>query len=208
MAEKLLIFTRYPEAGKTKTRLIPLLGAEGAAQWQRKMTESTIEECRKLQDLRGISIEVYYHGGSIELMQSWLGCQLTYQPQLAGDLGVKMSGAFDRAFESGCDRIMIIGTDCPQLTAVILERGFDSLKTNDLVLGEATDGGYYAIGLSRYIPDLFSDIPWGTATVAQKTQNIAKQLDLSIAYLPVLNDVDRPEDLSSRGVWGAIRPPP
>jgi uncharacterized protein len=195
MTEKLIIFTRYPEAGKTKTRLIPILGAEGAAVLHQQMTELTIAKCRKLVTIRNLSIEVFFHGGDRQLMQEWLGNELIYHPQGTGDLGAKMCRACDRAFHSGIDRMVIVGTDCPELTVEILNEAFDRLIDRDLVLGEAKDGGYYLIGLSRPIPHLFVEIDWGTEVVFQQTQKIANKLNLTIAYLPILNDVDRPEDL-------------
>jgi uncharacterized protein len=195
MTERLIIFTRYPEAGTTKTRLIPLLGAEGAAIWQKKMTELTIVKCRKLLEIRDISIEVFFSGGDRSLMQEWLGKDLVYQHQGQGDLGEKIRRAFDISFQSGSERTAIIGTDCPELTVEILTEMFDRLKSRDVVLGEAKDGGYYTIGLTRSIQALFIDIDWGTEVVFKQTQKKAEQLNLSVAYLPILNDVDRPEDL-------------
>jgi uncharacterized protein len=195
MAEKLVIFTRYPEAGKTKTRLIPVLGAIGAAVLQQQMTELTIAKCRKLINIRDLSIEIWFHGGDRKLMQKWLGNELMYQPQGTGNLGAKMSQAFATAFQSEIDRMVIIGTDCPELTADILNDAFNSLSDRDLVLGEARDGGYYLIGLSRLIPDLFVEIDWGTEVVFKQTKQVAEKLNLTVAYLPILNDIDRPEDL-------------
>jgi hypothetical protein len=195
MTEKLIIFTRYPEAGTTKTRLIPMLGAEGAAIWQKKMTELTIIECRKLLEIRDISIEVFFAGGDLSLMREWLGKDLIYQPQGKGDLGEKMRRAFDLSFRSGNKRTAIIGTDCPELTVEILTEMFDRLKNRDVVLGAAKDGGYYTIGLAHLIDELFINIDWGTEVVFQQTQKKVQQLNLSVAYLPILSDVDRPEDL-------------
>ncbi len=195
MVEKLIIFTRYPEAGRTKTRLIPVLGAVGAAVLQQQMTELTIAKCRKLVAIRNLSFEVFFHGGDRKLMQKWLGDELIYHPQGMGDLGVKMGQAFDQAFHFGIDRMVIIGTDCPELTVDILNEAFNSLNDRDLVLGEARDGGYYLIGLSRLIPDLFVEIDWGTEVVFRQTKKVAEKLNLAVAYLPILNDIDRPEDL-------------
>jgi uncharacterized protein len=195
MAEKLVIFTRYPEAGKTKTRLIPVLGAIGAAVLQQQMTELTIAKCRKLINIRDLSIEIWFHGGDRKLMQKWLGNELVYKPQGSGNLGAKMSQAFATAFQSEIDRMVIIGTDCPELTVDILNDAFNSLSNRDLVLGEARDGGYYLIGLSRLISDLFIEIDWGTEVVFRQTKQVAEKLNLTITYLPILNDIDRPEDL-------------
>jgi hypothetical protein len=128
-------------------------------------------------------------------MQDWLGTDLIYQNQIDGDLGARMTAAFQNCFNSGIDKVAIIGTDCPDLKPEILVSAFDELSQHDLVLGPAKDGGYYLIGLRRAIPELFGSIKWGTDEVFVKTRAIAQNLDLSIAYLPTLADIDRPDDL-------------
>ena len=194
-AEKhLIIFTRYPEPGQAKTRLIPALGAEGAAALHRKMAEYTVSQARLLRD-DAVDIEVRFAGGDRAQMQTWLGSDLDYHPQSAGDLGDRMSDAFQSAFDRGAKRVVTIGTDCPDLNHSLLVSAFQTLITNDLVIGSATDGGYYLIGLRYMIPDLFQNITWSTSIVYQQTIATADQLKLSIANLPMLSDVDRPEDL-------------
>lgn len=195
--ECLIVFTRYPEPGKTKTRLIPVLGAEGAATLHRQMTEHTLAQVRELQSEHPLSVEVHFAGGNQQLMQDWLGSDVVLQPQPEGDLGLRMASAFQTALESGKSGVAIIGTDCPALTAKIMAQAFGALTQHDLVLGPAQDGGYYLIGLRRLIPELFAGISWGTSEVRQKTVDIAQKLDLKISYLPLLADVDRPEDLSN-----------
>lgn len=194
--ERLIIFTRYPEPGKTKTRLISTLGPEGAATLQKQMTEHTLAQARALKGLLPLSIEVYFAGGDRHLMESWLGTDLSYQYQSQGNLGARMAKAFESAFKVNMDRVVTIGTDCPSLDVQLLAKAFQELHQHDLVLGPAIDGGYYLIGLRRSIPELFGEINWGTAEVLQQTVGAAENLDLSIALLTPLADVDRPEDLS------------
>ena len=196
--ECLIIFSRYPEPGKTKTRMIPALGKEGAAELQRQMTEHTLYQARKLSLYRSLTVEVHFAGGDRQLMQEWLGSDVTYYQQGSGDLGQRMSSAIRRAFAVGMARVVIIGTDCPDVNPFILTEAFDALKRQDLVLGPAEDGGYYLIGLNCPIIELFNQIQWGTDRVLAQTKNIAKKLSLSVHYLPILADVDRPEDLP---VW-------
>lgn len=193
--ERLLIFTRYPEPGKTKTRLIPTLGAKGAAKLQRQMTEHTLSKARELQKKRSLSLEVRFTGGSLLLMQNWLGSDISYQFQGDGDLGVRMVRSLAVAFQDDIARVVVIGTDCPNLNADLIAQAFDQLHSHDLVLGSAIDGGYYLIGLNYLISELFIGINWGTAAVFQQTVDLAKKLNISVAYLPQLADVDRPEDL-------------
>ena len=191
----LIIFTRYPEPGKTKTRMIPALGAKGAAELQRQMSEHTLKNATEWQKSSGGNIAIYFAGGNVSLMSNWLGKDLTYYPQVTGDLGDRMKSAFNQAFDNGATRVVIIGIDCPDINLTLLNQAFSSLAKQDLVLGKAEDGGYYLIGLNYLIPKLFQNINWGTSQVLAQTQNIANSLNLNTAYLPMLRDVDRPEDL-------------
>ncbi|MGL4376645.1 MAG: TIGR04282 family arsenosugar biosynthesis glycosyltransferase [Microcoleaceae cyanobacterium] len=195
--EKLIVFTRYPILGKTKTRLIPVLGEDGATKLHRQLTEKTISTVKKLFCYHPLSLEVNFAGGTKNLMQNWLGDTFIYEPQPDGDLGERMAIAFQKSFESGYEKVIIIGTDCPTLKHHILREAFEALNQNELVLGPAEDGGYYLIGLRHFIPQLFENISWGTSSVLEQTNAIALSLNLSIAYLPILADIDRPEDLSS-----------
>jgi rSAM/selenodomain-associated transferase 1 len=106
-----------------------------------------------------------------------------------------MSSAFADAFATGKKRVVIIGTDCPDINISLIERALDALSQKDLILGPALDGGYYLIGLSRLAPALFDSISWGTGEVLSQTEAIASQLGLNVGFLPALRDVDRPEDL-------------
>jgi rSAM/selenodomain-associated transferase 1 len=203
----LIVFTRYPEVGKTKTRLIPALGAAGAATLQRQMTEFTLKQAEKLaqqkQDgLNSLSVEIRFAGGDRSLMQDWLGSSWSYQPQATGDLGERMQLAFQSAFEMGSQRVVTIGIDCPELDSATLAQAFQALQNHDLVLGPATDGGYYLIGLRSLIPKLFNGIDWGTNQVFRQTMAIAEGEGLAIATLAPLTDVDRPEDLP---IWEATQ---
>jgi rSAM/selenodomain-associated transferase 1 len=193
--QTLIIFTRYPEKGKTKTRLIPLLGAEGSANLQRKMTEETVKKAKILQSKLKININIYFTEGNEKLMSEWLGNDLVFKTQREGDLGQKMQEAFQEAFNNHNQQVVLIGVDCPKLDEVILQEAFKSSQNHDLVIGPALDGGYYLIGLNRLIPELFQGINWGSSEVFNQTKNIAQNLGLKIHYLPQLYDIDRPEDL-------------
>ena len=191
----LIIFTRYPQPGKTKTRLIPALGVEGATNLQRQMTEFTLSKVKKFQESAAISFEIRFTGGNLQLMQNWLGTELNYQLQGEGDLGKRMENSFLSAFNKGAQEVVIIGIDCPDISAEVLAQAFEKIHNCDLLLGPAVDGGYYLIGLKRAIGELFINIDWGTSKVLQQTVDIAQQLNLSVGYLATLADVDRPEDL-------------
>lgn len=192
---QLVVLTRYPEVGTTKTRLIPRLGAERAADLQRQMTEYVINSIRPLQQQVALSMEVHFSGGSLQQMQNWLGRELTYCPQISGDLGQRLQQIFGHGFQHGLERIVIIGADCPQITAAHLRQAFHQLHRHDAVLGPAEDGGYYLVGLSRTCAPLFHNIAWGTERVLEQTLAAAANHHVSSALLETLCDVDRPEDM-------------
>ncbi len=198
--DRLIIFTRYPEPGKAKTRLIPALGTVGAADLHRQMAEHTIAQARVLQPY--VSLEVRFTGAHQTQMQTWLGDDLDYQMQSAGDLGDRLIDALRTAFSRGATAVIIIGTDCPQLDGALLQTAFEKLHDSDLVLGPATDGGYYLIGLRQLIPELFQAIAWSTDGVLSQTLAIAHALQLAIAQLPPLSDVDYPDDLA---IWHQVK---
>jgi len=212
--ERLIIFTRYPEPGKVKTRLIPTLGAEGAAELHHWMAVRTLAQVRRFlgQSAGARSIEVRFEGGSQAMMRQWLGPDLEYRPQGEGDLGRRLGRAFKQAFAAGMERVVIIGTDCPGLTWQRIQKALEEMERRNLVLGPAKDGGYYLIGLRRVasckkIGELFSDIPWSTDQVLRETVGRAKGLGLSFALLEPLPDVDRPEDLALWQQEAGVPPP-
>jgi hypothetical protein len=201
--ERLIIFTRFPEPGTTKTRMIPELGAEGAADLQRCMTEHIVARAVELIGQRCMPVEIRFEGGDEQLMAAWLGNDFAYHPQGRGDIGLRMGHALKDAFGLGFENVVIIGSDIPDITTDIMLNAFEVLKQVDLVLGPAGDGGYYLIGVRRktfrhWSPKLFNNISWGTENVLPQTLTITKRLGLNYSLLDTLNDVDRPEDLS---VW-------
>jgi len=221
--ELLIIFARYPVPGQAKTRLSPVLGAEKAAELQREMAEWAVSRAREFSREEPVRVEVRFAGGSAELMREWLGPGLDYVLQCEGDLGARMAGAFREAFARGAERVVLVGTDCPGITAGLLAESFDALRRFDLALGPAADGGYYLIGLRRSAPDrmcapttklhicahpLFEGILWGAGDVLERTLARARGRGLSVHTLQTLRDVDRPEDLA---VWeetrALLRPP-
>jgi uncharacterized protein len=198
VSRHLIIFTRYPEPHRTKTRMIPRLGPEGAAQLQGDMTDHALAWARELAGQASVSVQVRFEGGNEARMRSRFGDSFPYLRQGPGDLGDRMLRAIAEAFAAGADRVIVVGTDCPDITSGLAEEAFERLATADLVLGPATDGGYYLIGLRRPIPALFAGIAWGQETVLRETRNRAEQLGLATSLLTALSDVDRPEDLP---VW-------
>ena len=207
--KRLILFTRYPEPGTTKTRMIPELGAKGAAELQRQMTRHIVSRVMEFTGLHPTPLEVRFEGGNKNLMQAWLGAGFDYSPQGEGDIGLRMGRALEEGFGDGCETVVIIGSDIPDITGDIIQKAFEGLKKHDLVLGPAGDGGYYLIGMHKTAftqanPRLFNNIHWGTDEVLSQTLAVVKKLGLSYTLLDTLDDVDRPEDLA---VWHrALKP--
>ncbi|MBF2057843.1 MAG: TIGR04282 family arsenosugar biosynthesis glycosyltransferase [Cyanobacterium sp. T60_A2020_053] len=201
----LIVFTRYPEVGKTKTRLIPAIGAEKATILQKELTEKTLQTV--LQVKEDLDLKIYFSGGNLKLFEDWLGKDLAYFPQEGKDLGEKMFSAIETNYFMSPQGAIIIGIDCPFITPDILLQGLRALDNHDMVIGEAEDGGYYLIGLRKPKKELFTNINWGTDEVFQRTMQKAKNIGLKVYNnLPVLRDIDRPEDLDYFLSQGEGRP--
>jgi uncharacterized protein len=191
----LIVFTRYPEPGKVKTRMIQVLGEQGAADLQCAMIQYTLDTAGRLAATDNITVEVHFESGSIEDMQSAFGRSYPYMRQEGYDLGERMLSSFFSVPANGSCSAVIIGTDCPGITEAVIRQAFYALKENDCVLGPSYDGGYYLIGLNRPVPELFTSIPWGTPEVLNRTLEAIDRLGLRAALLRRLTDIDRPEDL-------------
>ncbi len=195
MKRKIILITRYPEPGKCKQRLSILAGEANAAHIQKIMIMTILESCREYLSTDPAALEVCYTGASEEKMRSICGDAL-YKEQTEGDLGSKLSTAFERSFDEGYSEVLAIGTDIPDISLAVIQSAFDSLKTNDIVVGPAYDGGYYLIGMKSGHPKLFTqEIPWGGDRVFEKTLRIAGKRSLSAGVLKKLLDIDRPEDI-------------
>lgn len=197
----LMLLTRFPEPGRTKTRLIPHLGPAGAAALQRRMTEYVLAQVQSAAQELPLAVEVHFAGGSQGQMQAWLGDAVGYHPQAEGGLGDRLIAAFSQSFALGRPGAIAIGSDCPALTPDHLVAALAALHRVDVVLGPATDGGYYLIGLRQLEPALFKAIAWGTDQVLAQTLAAATAQGLTVELLAPLTDIDRPEDLPQ---WEAI----
>jgi uncharacterized protein len=197
--EIILLFTRLPKPGNTKTRLIPALGAEGAAALQRNMTLNICGVIRTIARQGCTCVEVHYTGGSSEEMEEWLGSDFTYKLQHEGDIGEKMFAAIQQHL-GHYDSIILVGSDCPEIDSKLLQNCLGSLQASDIVIGPAFDGGYYLIGVRGSLNEndlqyLFSGIDWGTSSVFRQTIEKIDTLKLRYHQLKKLHDIDTPEDL-------------
>ncbi|WP_261342720.1 TIGR04283 family arsenosugar biosynthesis glycosyltransferase [Aureliella helgolandensis] len=193
--EHLLVFARMPEPGNTKTRLIPACGADAAAAISMFLTQKTIRTANRFAASRGCKVTIHFSGGDTRSMREAFGAESDYVVQLGSSLGSRLEHATERSFSTGASRVVVIGTDCLELEEEDLEVAFDALHTNEVVLGPATDGGYYLIGLKHFQPLIFQHIDWGSEFVFAQTKAIAQQCSSSIVELRPLADVDHPEDL-------------
>lgn len=193
----ILMFARYPVPGQAKTRLIPALGSEGAARLHRRMTEHAASVTRSLREKGNAKVIICFTGARRGDFRAWLGLDFRYEAQPHGNLGERLRWAFARSFDSGAERTMAIGADVPGISLEILNRALDGLLGHDVVLGPAADGGYYLIGTKCFHSELFASIVWGTERVYGQTRAAIARLGLTVAELPTLNDIDRPEDLSA-----------
>ncbi len=198
---RLLLFTRYPEAGKTKTRLIPQLGADGAALLQKRLTERVVVQTQLLAKRCGTQTIVHYSGGTREEMISWLG-PVRCVAQTTGDLGQRMRAAFAHSFIEGVETAVLVGSDIPDISADLLHQAFHYLLGGkEVVIGPSQDGGYYLVGLvarcaAQLLPLLFDQMPWSSTNLFTVTKARLRQAGYDAATLPVLRDIDLPADLS------------
>lgn len=202
MQEVLLIFARYPEPGKVKTRLMPELGSTGACTVYRRLAEQVVRNARSVRRGSMQPVICVEPARRIPDMAGWLGQGLVFTGQVGDCLGERLSHAFDWAFCRGASRVAAIGTDCIELSSELIAEAFDLLERNDAVLGPATDGGYYLIGLSRRLADVFHDIPWSTDQTLTVTKRRLASAGVSPYLLPPLNDIDTWDDLEAAELTG------
>lgn len=182
----LIVFVRHPELGQVKTRLAKKIGQEAALEVYQKLLAATRELCNTLD----VPKAIYYAG---EAGPAWMGASVYRQSE--GDLGERMEHAFRNAFTSGFKKVVIIGSDCPELNSDGILKAFQALETQDLVIGPARDGGYYLLGMSHLIPELFQNKSWSTSLVLGETIEEARRLSQNVALLQLLSDLDTMEDL-------------
>jgi len=191
---RLVVFAKAPQAGFAKTRLIPALGAEGAAALARQMLSHTLEQA------------LAAGAQAVELCMSpapsdpaWKSVALpdaverSYQGE--GDLGARMGRAMERALAQQQGPVLLMGTDCPALSAAHIAEAGRQLEQHDAVLVPVTDGGYVLIGLKAPCPEVFTGMVWSTQGVAAETLRRLAALGLRVWLGPTLHDMDEAADL-------------
>ena len=202
-----MVMARFPKAGAVKTRLIPALGAQGAAELHRELAAHCVARMRPLQSTGEARVEVHVDGGSTASVRAWLGRWPRVVPQADGDLGDRLRAALSSALTSGAASGVVLGSNCPGVRATHVRAALRQLTTHDVVIGPAEDGGYWLLGIradaaSRALAALFDGISWGGDSVFRQTVERAHAASLTVATLDELADVDRPEDVDR---WHAER---
>ena len=196
----LLIFAREPVLGRVKTRLSAGIGAAAALAVYRELLALTAAAVAAAQVPATVWLAEAPAGAAAAPAAlprpEWPGLPWRVQPP-ADSLGARMAHAFGAAFGAGAGRVVIIGTDCPDLSEALLTRAFDQLLTHNLVIGPAEDGGYYLLGMNKVEAELFKNKRWSTAAVLPETLADAARLGLRVALLPTLSDIDSAADLAA-----------
>ena len=186
----LMIFIKNPVEGEVKTRLGSSIGSTNALQIYKKLLTHTREVASQVETNRQV-----WYSSMIDHRDSWNKERFDKKLQSGSDLGERMSVAFQKAFEDGYGKVVIIGSDCADITSRHIKDAFHALNAKDAVIGPSKDGGYYLLGLRKYTPDIFSGISWSTQEVFEQTVSRFEHLGLSYSVLDVLNDIDTIEDL-------------
>ena len=188
---RLIIFVKNPVKGEVKTRLASTVGDEKALDVYKKLLRITAEEAAGVDADKLVS-----YSNSVEEGDHFDESLFEKSVQKEGNLGEKMKHAFESGFREGFDRVVLIGSDCPQISRNLLDDAFQKLGDADCVIGPSDDGGYYLIGLRRFLPEIFDDIEWSTSSVFSYTIKKLDGMDATYRLLKRLNDIDTESDLN------------
>lgn len=186
--KNLLVFSKVPIFGEVKTRLANGLGLQKALEIYHYLLKKTWEVIENLD----CEVFIYWNQESPEIPENWN--QFEKRIQISGNLGEKMSKAFQDSFQNGSRKVVVIGSDCPTLNQSHVEEAFEKLDFTDVVLGPTLDGGYYLLGMKNYESDLFEGISWSTSSVFQETMSKIEEMNLKYELLELLNDIDTIKD--------------
>jgi len=184
----LIVFLKYPQAGKVKTRLGKVVGYDTAARLYEIFIADTFDMVA--QSRADACFAAFAPHGRYAEIQRYIPEGVAVFPQEGGDLGERMLKAFEHLFEGGADKVVIVGSDSPTLPVEYIGTAFLELDRHELVLGPAEDGGYYLIGLNRPVTGLFDNIVWSSVNVMADTLALADKLTLSYFLLPSWYDID------------------
>jgi uncharacterized protein len=200
------MFVRSPQEGTVKTRLTAVLDEATVLGLYRCFGSDLLEMLRRT--AFGLRI-CFYPADAGTKVADWLGRGYVYVAQEGRNLGERMENGFRAAFADGFRRTVLIGSDCPDLPAEIVEEAIGCLASNDAAIGPATDGGYYLIGFraGRLLKEAFAGVDWGTSTVFERTIDVLSKHGFSVHLLPQWPDIDTHEDLAAFMRKHALTPP-
>ncbi|PKL89677.1 MAG: hypothetical protein CVV23_04190 [Ignavibacteriae bacterium HGW-Ignavibacteriae-2] len=190
-----ILFTRFPTEGKVKTRLASTVGNYYAALFYKIIAKKIISDVKLVKNI--YQYIFYSEKTERNKIKNWLGRNFFYHNQVGDDLGERMKFAFEKVFSHGAQKVIIVGTDIPEISKRVIENAIDLLDTNDTVIGPSKDGGFYLLGMKKYYPALFDGIKYSTDSVFSKTIEKSKGLNLKLSLLPELMDIDTESDLIS-----------
>lgn len=192
----LIIFCKYPEPGKVKTRLGREIGFAQAAALYATLLQENLS--RLTSQPTSFELFLFYEPDTpLEAYQTWLG-GYTFLPQEGEDLGERMYRAFAHLFAQGFSQVLLVGSDIPDVHLALIAQAFALLDHQQVVLGPAEDGGYYLIGFRHQAHlHLFTAMPWSTAEVFQRTVNLLRESHLSYGLVEKRRDIDTLVDLLS-----------
>jgi rSAM/selenodomain-associated transferase 1 len=192
---KVIIFLKYPEIGKVKTRIAKTLGGNFSAEFYKICAEYILNECLKLKE-SGIDLYIFYESPENKnKIKSWVPDSFKLVCQKGENLGKRMYNAFSNFFKDKEEKIILIGTDIPDLSSSLIKETFKYLENHNAVIGQSSDGGYYLIGLSELNKDIFTGIPWSTDKVLEITLKKLEKRNSSYKLLPELIDIDTEDDI-------------
>ena len=200
MRRAILLFVKYPEPGKVKTRLAATLGAERAAAIYRQLVAAVLAGLPGGDDLIVVFDPPEKRAEVAEWLQSLLAeRRVLFTAQAAGDLGARLEWAFAEAFAQGWEKVAVIGSDCIGLSPATFSATWQALETHDAVLGPSVDGGYYLLALEQPCAALFHGIAWSTGAVRAQTLARARAAGRSVHELAALPDIDTEADWVAAG---------
>ena len=190
MEKVLIIFAKNPVKSKVKTRLAATIGDEQTLLIYRQLLSKTFKVTRDI-----VYHKFVFYSDFIDENDIWENNLYQKKLQEGNDLGDRMKSAFKTLFTDGYNKIVIIGTDCFELEQEDIEQAFSLLDHSKVVIGPATDGGYYLLGMSEFMRVLFENIEWSTNWVFDQTMAACKAMNVNVSLLRKLNDIDTMEDL-------------
>lgn len=204
MATALVLFARFPEPGRVKTRLAAAIGPEIALALYSAFLSDLVRRFQNVCDQRVLACTPD-SSESFEFFRTLAADRFTLWPQPEGSLGTRLADCFETHLRE-FDNVIVIGSDAPTLPAQFIAEADEALATSDCVLGPAIDGGYYLVGLQKPCPELFAGIDWDGPSVLEQTVHRVRSAGLSLHLLPPWYDVDTVEDLHAlRGHVAALR---